>query len=196
MAAGKVCTGFSKPYVALYSESSGTISYTSGQQLARGVDVTIEPETGDDNDFYADNVKAESAGKKFTGGTLTLTVDGLLVAAEKLIMGLPTPSSGDWIPYDDDQSVPYVGVGFIARYMSGGVESFAPVVLVKCMFNQVQVSAATQEEEIDWQTQELSASIYRGDDAKHTWKYVPVTDYSTEAAAEAALKTKLGISTV
>ena len=196
MAAGKVCTGFSKPYVALYSESSGTISYTSGQQLARGVDVTIEPETGDDNDFYADNVKAESAGKKFTGGTLTLTVDGLLVAAEKLIMGLPTPSSGDWIPYDDDQSVPYVGVGFIARYMSGGVESFAPVVLVKCMFNQVQVSAATQEEEIDWQTQELSASIYRGDDAKHTWKYVPVTDYSTEAAVEPALKTKLVISTV
>lgn len=195
MAAGKVCTGFSKPYVALYSESSGTISYTSGQQLARGVDVSIEPESADDNDFYADNIKAESAGKKFTGGTVTLTVDGLLVAAEKLIMGLPTPASGaEWIPYDDDQEVPYVGIGFIARYMSGGVESWAPVVLAKCMFNQVPLSAATQEEEIDWQTQELSASIYRGDDVKHTWKYVPAQDYATEALAEDALKSKLGIS--
>lgn len=195
MAAGKVCTGFSKPYVALYSESSGTISYTSGQQLARGVEVSLEPDTADDNDFCADNVKAESAGKKFTGGTVTLTVDGLLVAAEKLIMGLPTPANGaEWIPYDDDQVIPYVGIGFIARYMSADVESWSPIVLAKCMFDQVPISAATQEEEIDWQTQELSASIYRGDDAKHTWKYVPAQDYATEALAEAALKTKLGIS--
>ncbi len=193
MAAGKVCTGFSKPYVALYSVTGSTISYSGGQQLARGVDVSIEPETADDNDFYADNVKAESAGKKFTGGTVTLTVDGLLPAAEKMIMGLPT-ASNDWIAYDDDQKVPYVGVGFIARYMSDGEESFSPIVLVKCAFDQVQTSAATQEEEVEWQTQELTASIYRGDDAKHTWKYVPASDYETEALAEAALRSKLGIS--
>lgn len=194
MAAGKVCTGFSRPYVALYTVSGTEVTYTSGQQLARGVDVNIEPESSDDNDFYADNVKAESAGKHFTGGTVTLTVDGLLVAAEKMIMGLPSASSGDWIPYDDDQSVPYVGIGFIARYMSGGVESWSPIVLAKTMFDVVPVSAATQEEEIDWQTQELSAGIYRSDDAKHTWKWIPATDYTTEAAAEAALKAKLGIS--
>lgn len=196
MAAGKVCTGFSKPYVALYAESSGTVSYSSGQLLARGVEVNLEPETSDDNDFYADNVKSESAGKKFTGGTVTLTVDGLLVAAEKLIMGLPTPSgtSVAWVPYDDDQSVPYVGIGFIARYMSGGVESFLPIVLAKCQFNEIPNAAATQEEEIDWQTQELTASIMRSDDAKHTWKWIAASDYSTEAAAEAALQAKLGIS--
>ena len=50
-AAGKVCTGFSLPYVALYN--NGT--YTSGQKLARGVDVTVSPESSDDNKFYADN---------------------------------------------------------------------------------------------------------------------------------------------
>lgn len=195
MAAGKVCTGFSKPYVALYAESSGTVSYSSGQLLARGVEVNLEPETSDDNDFYSDNVKSESAGKKFTGGTVTLTVDGLLVAAEKLIMGLPAPASGaDWIPYDDDQAVPYVGIGFIARYMSAGVESYTPIVLAKCQFNEIPNAAATQEEEIDWQTQELTASIMRSDDAKHTWKWIAASDYSTEAAAEAALKTKLGIN--
>ena len=196
MAAGKVCTGFSKPYVALYTVSDGTITYTSGQKLARGVDVNIEPETTDENKFYADNVEAESAGKKFSGGTVTLTVDGLLVAAEKLIMGLPTPSgsSDAWLPYDDDQNMPYVGIGFIARYQSDGVETFSPRVLAKCQFDEVPDSAATQEEEIDWQTQELTASIFRSDDAKHTWKWIPASDYSTEAAAEAALKTKLGIA--
>lgn len=193
MAAGKVCTGFSKPYVALYSATGGAVSYSSGQLLARGVDVSIEAESSDDNDFYADNVKAESAGKKFTSGTVTLTVDGLLTAAEKLIMGLPT-GSGDWMDYDDDQEIPYVGIGFLARYMSDGVESWTPIVLTKCMFSEISTSAATQEEEIDWQTQELSASIFRGDDAKHSWKHVGTGTYATEAAAEAVLKTKLGIT--
>ncbi len=193
MAAGKVCTGFSKPYVALYSATGTTISYTSGQVLARGVDVSIEAESTDDNEFFADNVLAESAGKKFTSGTVTLTVDGLKTAAEKLIMGLPT-ATGDWMDYGDDQEIPYVGIGFLARYMSDGVESWTPIVLVKCMFDEIGTSAATQEEEIDWQTQELSASIHRGDDENHNWRSVGTTEYTTEALAEAALRTKLGIS--
>lgn len=194
MAAGKVCTGFSKPYVAKYAASGTTITYSDGQLLARGVDVEIEPETADDNNFYADNVLAESGDKVFTGGTVTLTVDGLFVAAEKLIMGLPTTTTGDWIDYDDDQSVPYVGIGFIARYMSDGVTSYTPYVLCKCRFNEISTSAATQEGQIDWQTQELTATIYRGDSAKHAWKKLGKTDYSTEDAAEAAIKTLFTIS--
>ena len=194
MAAGKVCTGFSKPYVAKYAASGTTITYSDGQLLARGVDVEIEPETADDNNFYADNVLAESGDKVFTGGTVTLTVDGLFVAAEKLIMGLPTTTTGDWIDYDDDQSVPYVGIGFIARYMSDGVTSYTPYVLCKCRFNEISTSAATQEDQIDWQTQELTATIYRGDSAKHAWKKLGKTDYSTEDAAEAAIKTLFTIS--
>ena len=193
MAAGKVCTGFSKPYVALYSAAGGTVTYTSGQKLARGVNVTITPESGDDNKFYADNILSETANTTFTGGDLALTVDGLLATAEKLIMGLPT-ASGGWMTYDDDQAVPYVGVGFIARYQSDGVVSYAPIVLAKCMFNQISTSAATQEENVDFQTQDLSAKIFRSDDTKHSWKFIGDNE-ETEAAAEAALKTKLGIST-
>lgn len=189
MAAGRVCTGFSLPYVALYSESSGTLSFSSAQKLARGVDVNIDPQTGDASTFYADNQAAESDGGKFTGGTVALTVDGLLPAAEKLIMGLPD-ASNDWTAYDDDQVVPYVAIGFIARYMSGGVTTYVPYILPKCIFNQVSNSANTQEENIDWQTQELTATILRADDAKHTWKWVGAPQ-STEAAAEALITAKL-----
>lgn len=194
MAAGKVCTGFSLPYVAKYSASAGAVTYSNGMKLARGVNVSIDPETSDDNNFHADNVLAESADSTFTSASLTLTVDGLLAAAEEMIMGVAAPSGTDgWIEYGDDQEVPYVGVGFIARYMSDGVTTFTPYVLAKCMFNQVPTSAETQEESINWQTQELTARVMRGDDAKHNWKYVG-SSYETEAAAEAALKTKLGIS--
>ena len=187
-AAGKVCTGFSLPYVALYN--NGT--YTSGQKLARGVDVTVSPESSEDNRFYADNHESENASGTLTGGTVDLTVDGLLTAAERLIMGLPA-ASGGWTAYDDDQEIPYVGIGYIARYMSDGVTTYVPVVIAKAKFQQIELSAATQEEEIDWQTQSLTAKIFRGDDAKHSWKFVG-DEEDTEAEAEAALKTKLGIS--
>lgn len=191
-AAGKVTTGFSLPYVALYAASGGTITYTSGQKLARGVSVSISVESGDDNKFYADNVAAETDAGKFTNGTLSLTVDGLLPATRRLIFGLPA-STGGWTEYGDDMAVPYVGVGFIARHQSDGVVTYSPVVLAKCKFNIPEDAAATQEDSIDWQTETLEASILRADDSNHVWKCLG-DEQSTEAAAEAALKTKLGIS--
>ena len=157
-AAGKVCTGFSLPYVATYSASGGSVTYANGQKLARGVNVTISPEAADDNVFYADNVAAETIGGTFSGGTVTLTVDGLLVAAEKLIMGLPNATSQavgsgtvSVYEYGDAQEIPYVGIAFIARYMSDGVTTYVPFLLTKARFNTFETAAATQEDAIDWQ---------------------------------------------
>lgn len=200
-AEGKVCTGFSKPYVAIYSASGGTVTYTSGQILARGVNVSVEPEVGDDNTFHANNVAAEVASGVFTGGTVTLTVDGLFSAAEKLILGLPAEKTitvgqdetVSVVEYGDDMDIPYMGLGFVVRYQSDGVVTYAPVVLTKVRFQTAGLSAATQEEEIDWQTQELTASMMRDDSANHVWKRV-AEDQATEAAAEEALKVMLGVS--
>lgn len=191
MAAGRIITGFSLPYVAEYSVTGTTVSYSNGMQLARGVDVTISPNAASDTKFYADNQTAETASGIFTGGTFKLTVDGLKSDAEKLIMGLPAASS-NWTAYDDDQAVPYVGIGFIARFQEAGVTSYVPVVLAKCIFDPVEMSASTQTDSISFQTQSLGGQILRSDDAKHTWKFVG-TEQTTEAAALAILKTKLGI---
>lgn len=193
-AAGRVCTGFSKPYVGKYTASAGVISYTNTRKLARGVSVSMTPDSGSDNDFYADNQLAESESGVFTSGTATLTVDGLLFAAEKMVMGLPDAGQDGWTGYGDGQNIPNVGIGFIARYRSDGAEIFVPIVLVKAKFNQVPISAQTQGESIDWQTEELSAKVMRGDDANHTWKWIGA-DCETEAAAESALKTKMNYVT-
>ncbi len=192
-AAGKVLTGFSLPYVALYAHSGTTVSYSSGQKLARGVSVSIEPESGDENNFYADNIAAESSPGVFTNGTVTLTVDGLLAAAEKLIMGLPTADQQGFMHYGDSMEIPYVGIGFVCRYQSDCVVTYTPVILRKCRFTSPGTEANTQEEEIDWQTQELSAAILRDDSATHDWKYVGGDEVS-EAAAEAKIKTAFSIS--
>lgn len=197
-AAGKVCTGFSKPYVAKYSNDGGAVAYSGVMQLARGVSVSLSLNTTDDNTFYADNVSAEAAPATFTGGTATLTVDGLLEAAEKFVLGLPEATNveagGSQVAvshYGDGMEIPYVGIGFIVRYQSGGVVTYAPVVLTKARFQQPGLDAATQEESIDWQTQELTVDLMRDDTTNHDWKLVGA-DQSTEAAAEEVLKAILG----
>ena len=197
-AAGKVCTGFSMPYVAKYSNVGNVVTYSGVMQLARGVSVSLSLDTTDDNVFHADNVSAETAAAIFTGGTATLTVDGLLAAAEKFILGLPETTkvmSGggqvDVSHYGDGMEIPYVGIGFVVRYQSAGVVTYAPVVLAKARFQQPGLDAATQEESIDWQTQELTATLMRDDTASHDWKLVGA-DQSTEEAAVEVLKAILG----
>ena len=194
MAAGKVITGFSKPYVALYSNNGTTVSYTKGQILARGVSVDISVSSADENIFYADNVSAEVSPGKFKSGTAKLTVDGLVLAAERLILGLPEAAEANgFTPSGDDQAIPYIGIGVIIRYQSDGVESFTPLILPKTRFAQPGIAAKTQEENTEFQTQDLSATILRDDTAKHNWRYLG-TDQTTEAAAESAIKTFLGIA--
>lgn len=197
-AAGKVCTGFSKPYVAKYSNTGGVVAYSGVMLLARGVSVSLSLNTTNDNTFYADNIAAETAAAVFADGTAALTVDGLLAAAEKFILGLPEvtemQSDGSAVQvshYGDGMEIPYVGIGFIVRYQSGGVVTYVPVVLTKARFQQPGLDAATQEESIDWQTQELTATLMRDDTTNHDWKLVGA-DQPTEAAAEAVLKAILG----
>lgn len=199
--AGKVATGFSKPYVGKYTNNGGTVTYTSGKRLARGVSVSIDPETADENVFHADDVAAESAAGTFTGGTVTLTVDGLLMETEQLVMGLPEPAEVSYgegktvnaVEYGDNIDIPYLGIGFITRYQSGGVVTYAPTLLTKTRFQTPGTEAATQEDEIDWQTQELTATLMRDDTPNHVWKRI-FEDQATEAAAEEILKSILGVT--
>ena len=200
MANGKVITGYSRPFVALYNNNEGTITYTSGMPLARGVDVSVEAETGDAVNFYADNVMAESVGGVFTGATITMTVDGLKDAARKLIMGLPnaeqiTVGSGgsdtrqvDIYTYDDRQNIPNVGIGFVVRYMESGVTSYQPVVFTKASF-----SVDGLEEEIEFQTTELEASLMRDDSEHHAWRKIGA-EQTSEADAVAVVRALLNIT--
>ena len=196
---GRVLTGFSDPWVALYANTGTTVTYSSTQVLARGVSVTITPDDiNDDNIFYADNGAAESDPGTFTGGDLNLTVDGLLDAARDLVMGLPaaTPTTVgtatvDVTHFGDDQSIPYVGFGYVARWMSDGVTSYTATVLNKVKFNQISSEAETQEAEIDWQTQEITGRILRSDNANRDWK-MESEAVSTQTEALNTLKVLLG----
>lgn len=193
MADGRVGTGLSDIVYAIYSNSGATITYTGFAKLARAVSVSVSPESSDDNNFYADNLVAETAGGAFTGGEITLTVDGLKEARTKAIFGLPAPTQVggvDVYEYGDNATAPFVGIGFIGRYMSAGVTTYVPVVFPKVKFSQVGNDLNTQEEDIDWQTQELTATIFKDDSANHNWRKIGA-EQTTEAAAYAVLQSLL-----
>lgn len=198
MANGKVLTGFSMPWVALYANSGTTVTYSGGIPLARGVSVSLSVESADDNNFYADNILAETEAGIFQSGSVSLEVDGLKDAARKLLTGVTNTKSVTigtnttvvLDAYDDDASAPYVGVGFIARYMEEGVTSYVPVILPKVKFNPEGLDATTQGESIDWQTTTLEGTVMRDDSAEHVWKYIGA-EQTSEADAYSVIKALL-----
>lgn len=209
LATGQVVTGFSFPVVAKYNYNGGKVSYSDGMDLARGVSMDPDIETaGDDNVFYANNRSSETAQKRFRRGTLGLTVDGLLRTAENLLMGIPesaekTVTLGDGenaktvkvTGYGDSQKIPYVGVGAVVRSQSNGVELFRAVVYTKTRFEQFAIPASSEEEEIDWQTTELSAQLMRDDTAEHNWQLVS-EELESELDAYNTVRVVLGLKPV
>lgn len=199
-----VTTGFSKPYVAKYTNTSGTTTYSDGVSLGRGVSVESEIEAPDDNNFYADNVIAETEASQFVSGNLTVTVDGLGNDAATLILGLPEPESlqvGDtpgtqveMQHFGQALNAPFVGYGYVRRVMKNNVTGYIPTIHPKVKFSLPSDSAATQEDQIDWQTQELSAALFRDDTKNADWKIQSASPLATEAEAEAVIKQVLNIT--
>lgn len=203
MAAGEVTIGMSCPVVALYAASAGVVSYSGGMDLARGVSINPQITAANANNiFYANNGAAERGKPKFSNGTIGVTVDGLLIAAEKLISGIPATSKEtvtvgstayELTNNDDDQNIPYVGFGVVLKRQSNDQQFFRAWIYRKVQFAQFDVPANTEGENIDWQTTALSAGIFRDDTAKHAWRSIsgPI---ETELEAYNVIRTFLGLA--
>ena len=193
--------GLSKPYYGIYSATGNAVSYANGAVMGKATEANIEIDTTEDNNLYADNGIAETD-RSFAGGTLTLSTDDLSQDVAKAILGLTentitgiegvTDTSVKELVYDDTQTTPYLGVGFIVKKKVGGAYKWRAVVLSKVMFSVPADAATTQGESIEWQVPELSATIMRDDSETHMWKREAT--FTTEAQAEAYIKARLNIT--
>lgn len=193
--------GLSKPYYGIYSATGNAVSYANGAVMGKATEANIEIDTTEDNNLYADNAIAETD-RSFAGGILTLSTDDLSQEVAKAILGLTetaitgiegvTDTSVKELVYDDTQTTPYLGVGFIVKKKVGGAYKWRAVVLSKVMFSVPADAATTQGESIEWQVPELSATIMRDDSATHMWKREAT--FTTEAQAEAYIKARLNIT--
>lgn len=193
--------GLSKPFYAVYNNSSGTVTYTAGASMGKATEANIEIETSEDNNLYADNAIAETD-RQFTGGTLTLSTDDLSQEVSKAILGLNEQALGEIagvtdqsvkeLIYDNTQVTPYLGIGFIIKKVVGGVTKWRGVMLAKIMFSIPTDAATTQGDTIEWQVPTLTATIMRDDSATQVWKREAT--FTTEAQAEAYIKNRLSIT--
>lgn len=193
--------GLSKPYYGIYSTTGNAVSYANGAVMGKATEANIEIDTTEDNNLYADNGIAETD-RSFAGGTLTLSTDDLSQEVTKAILGLTeqaitgidgvTDTTVKELVYDDTQTTPYLGVGFIVKKKVGGAYKWRAVVLTKVMFSVPADAATTQGESIEWQVPELSATIMRDDSETHMWKREAT--FTTEAQAEAYIKARLNIT--
>lgn len=190
-ARGRVAIGYSYPTVAKYTETATGYTNSDARRLARGVAASISPDRSDNNGFYADNQLAESDAGTFTGGTLTLTVDGLHTEAARYIQGFPEADTDGWIHEGDNAIAPDVSYGHVTKYRSNGKDFYTPEIICKVKFDTISSERATQEDEIDWQTQELTAQIMRSNNENHDWRMIG-NDWDTEAEALAQLDAALG----
>ena len=195
-----VTTGFSEPYIAKYSNTGTTVSYSGGMKLGRGVSMSIEVESADDNNFYADDIVAETETGTMTSASATVTVDGMEPEVAAFALGLPAAtqetigeSPVDVYDYDDRMNPPFLGLGVLQRVMLNGVQYWVPIVFTKVKMNTPSDEANTQEDQIDWQTQELEMTILRDDSANRRWKRV-FERQTTKAAALNIITTYLKVS--
>lgn len=201
LARGKVVTGYGYPQVALYNAAAGVVTYSNVRDLARGVSISPQITTSNGNNIlWLDNQAAERGKPKFRSGTLPMVVDGLLIDSEKMIMGIPQGATEivqvgqdnvTFTSYDNRQDIPYVGTGVTVQYQSNGIVFYQGFVYRKTQFDQFDIPAATEGQEIDWQTQNLTAQILVDDTARHAWKWFSEL-METELEAYNAVRVALG----
>lgn len=189
-------TGLRKPYYAKYTANNGSITYSDGAILGKAVSAQLELQDTDAVILYADDAAAESVAS-FSTGTLTLTIDELSVAKAGAILGITPvavtdPVSGSVLEFRSGQAVPYLGLGFIVAKVVNNVNKYVAVIMTKIQFKIPAGDYTTQGETIEFQTQELQATIMKDDSANGVWKVEAECD--SVADAEAFIKNYLSIT--
>ncbi len=168
----RVRTGYSYPKVAQYSvDATHAVTYSGLVDLALGVEINITAESTGRKIFRANNGPQISAPRRMTGGTITSTCSHPVPSVLEFIEGTPTPGADGVVVDDDTVKVPYLGYGYIVRYMlADGSQVWRPFLITKVQFLSKAEGAKTEEEEIDFQSEVIEFSIFRDDSPNHTWR--------------------------
>lgn len=196
--------GLSKPYYALYSNTGSTVAYSSGGLMGKYTQLNMSLEGGrSNNGSYADNGIDESESSVFTGGTLAVTTNNLLTEVSSVILGNTTSEvtgvtgmttkGAQWEHSDDRSVAPFVGLAGIYKYQINGAIKYRAVIFPKVKFSTPAMEATTQGSSIEWQVDEIEATINRDDTQYHEWRRLSSL-LDTEEDAELLIKNFFSIT--
>lgn len=183
--------GASSPYFAkIKTEPEEALpTYESGVKIAKLISSADNP-TYATGTLYADDGKAEEA-QEFVSADIEVSLDDVELAIKALIFGATASSdSNGELTYKGTDNAPYGGYAFYARKMVNNAIKYLGVYYPKVKASMGGVTYTTKGENITFSP---TAVTFKANQAKgYEWKIE--SEFDTEAAAIAWIKTKLNIS--
>lgn len=181
-------------YYSKCTVSDGVVTgYGGVETMGKAISASFEPNESDNNPLYANNTVAENDASNGSGGTLTLTLDHLDLDAACDLYGLTkqtasvtvssTSVSGTGVKYTGTETPNPVGVAFIRQSQLNDSRDYHEVVLFRRVtFNPPSVEGQTLGESIEWQTPEISGTVY-GMEGDGTNPWYQTFTFPSQAAA-------------
>lgn len=181
--------------------SKGTITdgvlsgYTGANTMGKAISASYENAESNDNRLWANNSVAETDASAGAGGTLTLTLDRLLAAAQVDLFGLTSKTAtvtvgGDEVEgtgFDDTgaETANAVGVAFIRWKQENNSRAiYEAVIYSYCTFAEPTEEMQTYDGDngVEWQTPELTATV-SGPSVTGTYPWRKRYTFPSQAAA-------------
>lgn len=174
-------------YAKATVEGGVVTGYTGGvQTMGKAISASFEPNESADNPLYANNAIAETDASGSSGGTLTLTLDKLTLAAAADLYGLTVTDAtatvdgesvtGQGFDYTGNEESAPVGVAFIRWNQEEGSRAVHEAVIYRRVtFSMPGEDAETLGESVEWQTPEIEGTVMgKEGDGTNAWrkKYV------------------------
>lgn len=178
-------------YVAWAKQLTDTTTavptFDTGFVLGKAVSVNLAI-TNSEGELYADDMLAEHV-KEFSSAALTLEVDNITLANQGTLYGATYAS--DELKFGATDNAPYGGIGGYQILMVNNVRKYRAWFFPKAKASVPDWSGATKNNSISFGTQPISMKIMAPNYGP--WYYVK--EFTTEAAAQAYIDTKLGVAT-
>ncbi len=169
------------------------LEYEKGMRLgpARAANVTFERNT---DPLYGDDV-IQDDDNGIIGGSIETETTQMTSLERCYILG-EEPVDGAENEYDgSDEAAPYVGCGYFRVLRQNRKTIFEAWWYHKMQFSENQLSAATKESRITWQTPRLSGRLFGVFiDASGKIRFYRRAEFATEAAAIAWLVKKANMA--
>lgn len=173
------------PVCALYSDVTGTPTYSNGQVMAKAIDINVNW-TKNSAEIYADGELVESD-YTIQYGTETIGIHQLTDNIRAFLLGHEYDDGAVIIAENDE--APYVGHGFYAAIKIDGETKWRTVWYYKVKFSEPNETAKTKGQSTEFQTPSLEGRIVKAINGR----FGETKTFNTEQEAINYLNGKAGI---
>ncbi len=144
---------------AKVNETNTDVTYDKGMVMSNAIKADVSIEINEAK-LYADDRIVENI-KEFKSGKVSLNGDNLTYAVQSLILGhtLETLQNGEKLIAKGDDDGAFVGVGFYATTIKGGVRKYRAIWLRKVKFGIPNESLETKGDAINFQTPTIEGTV-------------------------------------